>query len=270
MEGTAFTYLEHLVTLPVRVGEATAARFVLDTGIGPTIFSEALADRLSCSPNGRSFTGRRMSGQEVSVPLADAPPITAGTFTREDNVVGVLDTSGFPEPLRSIDGFLSLAFFEETPFTVDYARGAVIVETPATLAERVASGTPVAVRLERQWPSLVVFLPVTVPGLGSVDLEVDMGSDALILDARHAPAVGVDLNDLTIRRVEGADETGHAYVRHFTRLEGTIHVTGEPALAQAGTEVMFQEIIYDGLVGDAFLRRFAVTYDLPGARMIFG
>jgi hypothetical protein len=27
---------------------------------------------------------------------------------------------------------------------------------------------------------------------------------------------------------------------------------------------MFQEIIYDGLVGDRFLRNFTVTYDLPG------
>ena len=32
---------------------------------------------------------------------------------------------------------------------------------------------------------------------------------------------------------------------------------------------MFQEIIYDGLIGDAFLRRFVVTYDQPAERMIF-
>jgi hypothetical protein len=33
--------------------------------------------------------------------------------------------------------------------------------------------------------------------------------------------------------------------------------------------VMFQEIIYDGLVGDSFLRNFTTTYDLPRSRMIF-
>jgi hypothetical protein len=33
---------------------------------------------------------------------------------------------------------------------------------------------------------------------------------------------------------------------------------------------MFQRIIYDGLVGDAFLRRFTVTYDLPRERVVFG
>ena len=41
-------------------------------------------------------------------------------------------------------------------------------------------------------------------------------------------------------------------------------------MAQTDPEVMFQRIIYDGLVGDAFLRRFTVTYDLPRERVVFG
>ncbi len=31
---------------------------------------------------------------------------------------------------------------------------------------------------------------------------------------------------------------------------------------------MFQDIIYDGLIGQAFLRRFAVTFDIAGARLV--
>ncbi|HET6682720.1 MAG TPA: hypothetical protein VFG75_03415 [Gaiella sp.] len=73
-----------------------------------------------------------------------------------------------------------------------------------------------------------------------------------------------------MRRVESRDETGNAYLRCFTRLDAMIHVAGEPSLAQDDPDVMFQEIIYDGLIGHAFLRRFTVTYDLPGARMVFG
>jgi hypothetical protein len=38
---------------------------------------------------------------------------------------------------------------------------------------------------------------------------------------------------------------------------------------QANPDVQFQEIIYDGLLGDRFLRNFIVTYDLPRSRMIF-
>jgi hypothetical protein len=242
---------------------------VLDTGIGPTILSEALAHEVGCVPGGEMFTGRRMSGQEVGVPLGQAPPIALGDFTRTGHVVGILDTSGFPEPLRAVDGFLSLAFFEETPFTVDYGRATVVPEPCETLAGRAEVGTSVAVRLDRQGPALVAFLALTVPGLGSIEVEVDMGSDVLILDARHASAVGIRLDDRVIRRVEGKDETGHAYVRSFTRLDDTIHVTGAPDVEQSGMEVMFQEIVYDGLTGDGFLRRFVVTHDVPGERMIF-
>jgi len=270
MEGTPFSYVSHLVTLPVRVGDVEA-RFVLDTGIGPTILTEGLAQEVGCVRNGERFTGRRMSGQEVGVPLAEAPPIAFGGFTRTRHVVGILDTTEFPEPLKAIDGFLSLAFFESmAAFTVDYGCAIVAVESPETLAQRAAGGTSVGVRLDRLGPALVAFLPLTVPGLGSIEVEVDMGSDSLILDARHAPAVGVRLDDPAVRRVEGSDETGNAYVRCFTHLAETIHVTGEPSLAQEAPDVMFQEIIYDGLIGHAFLSRFTVTYDLPGARMIFG
>ena len=141
MEGVPFTYLAHLVFVPVRVGDVDAG-FVLDTGIGLTLLSERLAREGDCVPNGETFTGQRMSGQEVGVALADGPPITVGALTREAQVVGVLDTSGFPPPLATVGGFLSLAFFDETAFTVDYPRRVVTLESPSTLAERRRAGRP--------------------------------------------------------------------------------------------------------------------------------
>jgi hypothetical protein len=95
-----------------------------------------------------------------------------------------------------------------------------------------------------------------------------MGSDSLILDEALAAPLGIDLGASDVRRVEGVDETGHAYVRSFTRLAGSIHPAGAPELAQPDPEVMFQRIVHDGLVGDAFLRNFVVTYDVAGSRMI--
>ena len=68
--------------------------------------------------------------------------------------------------------------------------------------------------------------------------------------------------------VEATDETGHAYRRTFTTLMGSINPAGAPDIAQRDPPVMFQEIIYDGLVGDSFLREFVVTYDLARSRMI--
>jgi hypothetical protein len=104
----------------------------------------------------------------------------------------------------------------------------------------------------------------------TIEVEIDMGSDSLILDENLASEVGVDLAHVDVRRLEGSDETGHRCTRYSTRLAGVIRVSEAPAVAQADPDVMFQRIIYDGLVGDAFLRRLTVTYDVAGERVIFG
>ena len=93
-------------------------------------------------------------------------------------------------------------------------------------------------------------MPLAVRGLGPVEVEADARVPG-VEDQRVA--VGVRLDDPAVRRVEGRDETGNAYVRCSTRLDTTIHAAGEPSLAQDDPDVMFQEIAQDGLVGNAFL-----------------
>ena len=264
---TAFAYLHHLVTVPVRVA-GSDARFVLDTGIGLTLVTDAFARTIGCEPGAATFTGRRMSGQEVTVPLADGPEIAVGGYARREPAIGVLDMHGFPPALGGIDGFLSLAFFESAPFTVDYGRSLLVVETSASLEERARSGAAVPLRLERDGPSLCAFLELALPGAGAIEVEVDMGSDTLILDERLAPHVGARLDHPGVRRVEGRDETGNDFTRSFARLEGTIRLADAPHVAQQDADVMFQRIVYDGLVGDAFLRNFVVTYDLAASRLL--
>lgn len=250
------------MTVPATVNGITG-RFALDTGIGLTVVSSRLAETTGCEPAGAGFTGRRMSGQEVEVPLATARTARFGSIEHGELAVGVIDVGEIP-----VDGFLALGFFVASPFTFDYPNEEIVVETPSSLAERRAAGDAIELRLERDGPSLVAFMELTVPGERTVSVEVDTGSDTLILDERFAPGVGIDLENPAWRRMEGNDETGHAYVRTFAKLAGEIHPTYAPELVQTEPEVMFQRIIHDGLIGDAFLRRFAVTYDLDDCSMI--
>jgi hypothetical protein len=266
----AFDYLQHLVTVPVSVA-GVETRFVLDSGIGLTLVRRTLCAELGCRPTGATYTGRRMSGQPVTLPLALAPSLSFAGSTADDVEIGVFDMSGFPPALDHISGFLSLAFFADRAFTVDYPGRTVVVETAETLAQRYAAGVALDFAVERDGPALTVFLPMTIPGGRSVSAEVDTGSDvALILDERLAAVTGAALSGEGVRRVEGIDETGHPYVRTFTRLPGAIHPRGAPQLSQPDPEVMFQRIIHDGLVGQAFLRRFAMTFDVPSSRLVLG
>ena len=262
MPGTPFRYLHHLVTVPVRIDDRHDARFILDSGIGLNIVSASFAEQAGVAVGSRTFSGQRMSGQEVELPLAQLTSLRFDDLRREDVEVGVLDLSGFPPELGEIDGFLSLAFFDEQPFTIDYERAVVKLGGSD-------GGVSVPLEVERDGPAVTAFMRLVLPGGRVARVEVDMGSDELILDDGLAAGVGVALDDPAVRVVDGTDETGHAYTRRFTTLHGAIHPDGAPAIAQDDPAVMFQRIRYDGLVGDAFLRRFAVTFDLPAGRIVF-
>jgi hypothetical protein len=144
-----------------------------------------------------------------------------------------------------------------------------VLESPSSLAERLDRGIGVAVRLERDGPSVAAFLALRLPGGGRVEAEVDMGNDALILDMRAADEMGVELDDPSVRRIDGEDETGHRTTRSFVRLDGVVSLADAPQIAQKEPAAMVQRIVHEGLVGDSFLRRWVVTYDLADERMIF-
>jgi hypothetical protein len=144
-----------------------------------------------------------------------------------------------------------------------------VLEDEQSLARRAESGVPVDVRVAHDGPSTDVHLAMRLPGGRVISAEVDAGSDQLILNQALAAEAGVDLAAEAVRTVEGLDETGHSFARYFTSLRGDLTLAAAPLIRQADPDAMFQEIIYDGLVGDRFLRNFIVTYDLPRSRMIF-
>jgi len=252
----SFETLRHLVVVPVLL-DGIDRRFILDSGIGLTLVREGLD---GCRLTGSSFAGKRMSGQEVSVPLAAARTVSFAGMQRSDEEVGILDMGGFPQAFDDIDGFLSLAFFRRQPFSIDYERRTIRDGTGAP-------GAPIPVRVEIDGPSVTAFMSLRIPGAVNADVELDMGSDTLILDERLAERTGVRLDAPDARREEGVDEMGNRYVRSFARVKGAIHPGGAPDLVQHDPDVMFQRIIYDGLLGHAFLSRFCVTWDLPNSQI---
>lgn len=262
-----FRYLGHALTIPVSVC-GIETRFVFDTGIGVNLVSESLAARVGCLPDGSTFTGRRMSGQSVTLPLGSLGELRIGASEMRDVPAGIFDLQA-AAGLGEVEGFVSLGCFLTTPVTVDYAAGQLVVEDAESLARRVAAGTPVAVQVHRDGPSTDLTLDLELPGGKRVKVEIDTGSDSLILDERFAADAGVDLRDPGIRTLTAADETGHEFTRYFTGLRGEVAVSGAPAVSVSNPAVMFQRIIYDGLVGDAFLRNFTTTYDLAHSRVIF-
>jgi hypothetical protein len=202
------------------------------------------------------------------VPLGELRTAEVAGLRLESVDVGVLDMAAMAG-LEGIGGFLSLDFFREQPVTVDYPAGFVVIEDAGSLAARAGRGCSVPVEFERQGPSLCAFMGLDLPGGEPIKVEIDMGSDCLILDSSLAERVEIDLGDPGVRRVDGEDETGHEFSRYFTQIKGLINPTGAEQVSQTDPDVMFQKIIHDGLLGSAFLRTHAVTFDAPNERVIF-
>lgn len=263
-----FSYYEgSFMVVPIRINGGPSQDFILDTGIGVNLISRKLCEQLNCRIQGE-HSGKRMSGQEVRISMSSVGSLALGNYELKDVPVGVFDLEAMM-PGAKIAGFLSLGFFRDLPHTVDYKRQVITFENSATLDAIRADGIKVPVRFDIQGPAFGVFLPLTLPNGQQISAEVDTGSQSLILNERFAKTLGISLVGPAIRRKDGSDETGHRYTRYFTKLQGTIYLPQSKNIAQDNPDVMFQKIIYDGLVGHYFLSRFRVTYDLPRAEMIF-
>lgn len=253
----AFERVAHFTRVPVRVAGETYP-FVVDTGVGLTVVSSAIAARPDVSPTGESFSGRRMSGQLVETPLVRLPAVRLGDLEVVDHVAGVIDMGD------EFAGILGPGFFEGYATTVDPDRKTFTVrpgsESPA--------GIEVPLDVERDGLSSTPFTRLVLPNGREIRVEVDTGSQSLILATRYLADCGLSLDDPALETTTGTDETGYQWTRHFATIDGSVHLAAAPQTVQTAPRVMFQDIIYDGLVVTDYLQRYRVTYDIVGGRLI--
>lgn len=257
-----------IVSVPARLDDSTPARLLFDTGSGLTTISTSMLTRLGRQATDPPHTGKRMSGQDLSVPMATLGSLSLGPHRRENVAVGSFDMSALLSGERSIDGILSLGYFDRTPVTEDHHTRTLTIESDDSLRQRSAEGKEIRVEVEREGPTLAMFLKIRLPSGGLARVEVDTGSQALILHERYMVELGVGRDGPDVRTIRGLDETGHRYVRFGARLPGEISPAEAPEFSQSNSDVIFQNIIYDGLIGLGFLRRFITTYDVRNSRII--
>lgn len=258
----------HLLRIPVTINDSIQTHFILDTGIGVNLLSRSLADRLQCKVMSR-YTGKRMSGQELTVPMSQIQSLSLGPNRQSDVQVGIWEMRGFlPEgaDFEGVEGFLSLNFFRNQPFTMDYQNGRLILEDDSSLAARLSRGVEFPLILQDDGTNLCIFLNLDLPGGPPIRVELDLGGNILTLNSRLMKRLGVDPESPAVLQERRQDETGFDYLRYFTKIQGPLTLG---AFQQSDLSVMFQDIIYDGLVGNDFMKRFVVTYDLAKARLIF-
>jgi hypothetical protein len=160
---------------------------------------------------------------------------------------------------------LSMDFFRDQPFTMDFRAGKLALESSARVAEIAKHALEIPIRLKPNGPNeLDFFVRVCVGDSVSADAEFDTGAgfNMLMLHPSYMPRLGI---------VPAAGPRGPLeYYVHSTTLP-EMHYCSAPAVRTSGQFVGFKEgLIYEGLVGHGAFRDKRLTIDIPGRRMLVG
>ena len=251
-----------LIVVPVELANSRKARFALDTGAGLDVISKRLAAELSLSVEG-SFTGKRMTGEEITVELTKVPSLSFAGSEKTDYLVGVTDIfDKLPKELGSVDGALSMRFFAETQLKIDFPQSIVEV------APKAMDGYVVPLKKIRQQDlSLGLLAPITIDGRYGGDFEVDTGTTTTIVPLKAMERLGLSKEDKSLRKVEGVNETGVPFQRFYGKAKA-VYASGQSETMVSDSPICFEEVIYDGVIGIEYLKNFSVIFDLPNSQML--
>jgi hypothetical protein len=214
--------------------------FLFDTGGGVTVVSPAVAERIGCTPTGRRV-GFRMTGERLDAATCpDVPLAIGGVATRGE--AGVFDMMALlGRENRPVHGMISLRSFAGRTVTVDLVGNRLVLETPATLAERTRGMTPVRARVatgqDGSQAVLFVGLPVRDRELW---LELDSAHQLATFLAPHSARL-LGLAD-SVTRAEIVLPLAHG--------------------VDVRAPVIVKDVIYDGVLSGGLMERGVWTLDL--------
>ena len=247
-------YRSRLRTMRAQFGLETFD-FIFDTGGGFTVITPELADKIGITPFGR-ITGFRMTGERVDVQRCGEVEFDVNgiPLVLEATIFDLM--SLLPKNWPKVGGLFSLDTFRNHTITLDLSKNRMIIETEDGFKDRIASMTPVNIRINTEtggW-GLDVFVEVDAPK-GSLWFLLDSGNLSDMFIAPHA------IEQLGLTPPESDKETNDSESDVF---EMTLNIVGlEPLNVKARKE----ELIYDGVLNASTIEKLVLTMDLTNGRM---
>jgi hypothetical protein len=233
--------------------DGVKAWVIFDTGAGITAIGADLAGKIGCKPYGQ-LSGVRMTGEVLTAPWCGPATITAGGVEAQDTLMYFDVASLLPPEWPHVDGIVSLNAFREGAITLDWPGNQLILESDASLAQRIAGlvGSPLYIQRDVAAQSMSVFFEVAADPQ-PLRILLDAGSAGGNTLAPHAfEQLGLDVP-------APASET---HPGEFVTVDLTV-----AGLPMKGMELQAQDIIYDGNFGARFLSQNVVTLDFASQRI---
>ena len=263
------------VCAPSSVASAKEARpldFLLDTGAGASFFDLATAKSLGAEL-GQSFTARGAGAGTVAGAQLRKIPITLAGTTVSVPVANAIDFSGLtPREGRVVEGVLGYDFLARFVVSIDYAAGELRLHDRTTFRDDRATSIPIT--FVDNHPHVEAEIRLADGEAVRGRFIVDVGSSLALSLAKPF----VEQHQLrtrvgkTVRRPGGVGVGGPADADYgrvpLLRIGGVelgdvvTLMFGDNAGVFSGTES------WGGNIGSDILRRFVVTFDYQGRRML--
>jgi hypothetical protein len=261
----------NLIFVAVREGQSEPLSFILDTGASATVMNRSVADRLGLSL--KESEDARTGGGSVETATATGVTMHVGSASLTDVTIVAIDLSGLQTGLgRPVDGILGYDIFRRYVVQIDYAGQSVSLIEPAEFRPGATDGV-VPIVMEDRIPFAQIQVVGPTGEASDAKVEFDTGQtgamtlvkpfvDARRLVAPEQPVLRIRTGAILSGGV-AAEVARISGVRLGRFLVSNVVVNVTPAAEGAGVTGATV-----GLLGGEILRRFTVTVDYAGQRVV--
>lgn len=251
------------IVVQVALSDSIIGNFILDTGAGANVLSGKLFDKIASQAIKEGyFTGFRHDGDRLDGELYEIPYLAIGAVKEPKPLIGVYP----PLDAMGIDGLLSLKFFENRPFSIDFKNRKITFINDHEARTLAKHSTTVPLELYQHTNVMLdVFIPITINGTAEILAEFDTGSgyDTYIVNTGY-------LNDLKLDPAEGSTQVYKTQLSGKERMD-VIHTLNSVTVGAADEAIEIKDVvgifreglIHNALVGSGLFRDKTITIDIP-------
>ncbi|MEO0727386.1 MAG: aspartyl protease family protein, partial [Bacteroidota bacterium] len=216
------------IVVQVQVADSITGNFILDTGAGANVLSGKMFSRIKTQAQKAGyFSGFRHDGDRLDSTAFQIPYLAIGEIKQVDPIVGIyppLDDYG-------IDGLLSLKFFEDKPFTIDFVNQKLKFPAPGSSVEVDSPKItlPLSIHQHTNVP-LDIFIPIQLNDSLEVLAEFDTGSGygAYIINTNYIQDLGLDTTQVV--KQPYTTQFSHEERADHTYTLSSISISGEASM----------------------------------------
>ncbi|MBX7045176.1 MAG: aspartyl protease family protein [Ignavibacteria bacterium] len=254
------------VFIPITINDSITANFLMDTGGGMNILSSGVFNKVKSSAKFRGFeTGFRHDGERLDGKVYEIPSIQIGGYKVNDVIVGEYP----PLDEYGIEGIISLKFFENKPFTIDFKNKKFVIENKKSMSKirKHSEATPILLDVFSDW-AIDMYINLIVNDSISLKAEFDTGSgfDHIIMNPQYLQSMGVDTS--TAKKNPYTTPISKTHLTDYLVKVNSIKCEGISSGEIKNRQVTFrQNMIHQALIGSGMFKDKAITIDIPNRKM---